>query len=117
MLTLPDSGRLRARLHSVHARGRVADALLGVALDVVQPFASDYLSADEFNHLSELVQAPVDAATQAALTTGRIEGPRSEHAFPPRGREGAIADGPGEPGVRTSCRSPTPEQYPAARST
>jgi len=69
MLTLPDSGRLRARLHSVHARGRVADALLGVALDVVQPFASDYLSADEFNHLSEVVQAPVDAATQAALTT------------------------------------------------
>jgi hypothetical protein len=66
---LMDSSLLQARLHSVHADGRVADALLGVALDVVEPFASDYLSADAYTRLCRLVQAPVDAATEAALTS------------------------------------------------
>ena len=67
MLTLIDSGSVQARLDSAHARGRVADALLGVALDVVEPFASDYLSADEYRRVCSLVQATVDAATEAAM--------------------------------------------------
>jgi hypothetical protein len=69
MLTATDSDVLQARLRSARARERVADTLLGVALDVIEPFASDYLSTDDYNHLRRLVQAPVDAATQAALTT------------------------------------------------
>lgn len=69
MPTLTDSSLLQARLQSVHARGRVADVLLGVALDVLEPFASDYLSADEYSRLCRLVQLPVDAAAEAALTT------------------------------------------------
>jgi hypothetical protein len=67
MPTLTDSSVLEERLLSVHARGRVADVLLGVALDVVEPFASDYLSADEYARLCGLVQSSVDAAAQAAL--------------------------------------------------
>ncbi len=67
MPTRTDSSVLEARLHSVHARGRVADVLLGVALDVLEPFASDYLSADEYVRLCGLVQSSVDAAAQAAL--------------------------------------------------
>jgi len=67
MPTLTDPGLLGARLQSVHARGRVADVLLGVALDVLEPFASDYLSADEYARLCGLVQPSVAAATQAAL--------------------------------------------------
>lgn len=60
---------LRGRLVSVHAEQRVADVLLGVALDVLEPFASDYLPADEYNRLCSLLQAPVSAATDAALST------------------------------------------------
>jgi hypothetical protein len=67
--TLTDSSLLRARMQSVHARGRITDVLLGVALDVLEPFASDYLPADEYARLCRLVQASVDAAAEAALTT------------------------------------------------
>jgi hypothetical protein len=63
------SSLLQARLQSVHALGRVADVLLGVALDVLEPFASDYLSADEYARLCGCVQSSVDAAAQAALAT------------------------------------------------
>lgn len=73
MTTDSDSGAFRARLQSVHARGRVTDVLLGVALDVVEPFASDYLSADEYSRLCNVVQAAVDAAAEAALTTIETE--------------------------------------------
>jgi hypothetical protein len=68
MPTLTDPG-LQARLESVHARGRVTDVLLGVALDVLEPFASDYLSADEYARLCKLVQGSVNAAAETALTT------------------------------------------------
>jgi hypothetical protein len=81
-LTLIDSGKVQARLDSVHARGRVADGLLGVALDVVEPFASDYLSADEYRRLCGLVQATVDAATEAALATMASELARVAAADP-----------------------------------
>ncbi len=69
MPTLTEPSLLQVRLQSVQARGRVADVLLGVALDVLEPFASEYLSADEYARLCRLVQASVDAAAQAALTT------------------------------------------------
>ncbi len=73
MATAIDSNTLLARLRSVQARGRVADCLLGVALDVVEPFASDYLSADDYLRLCRRIQATVDAATEAALRTLAIE--------------------------------------------
>jgi hypothetical protein len=69
MTTIAPSSLSRGRLYAVHAEQRVADALLGVALDVLEPFASDYLSADDYNRLCELLQAPVGAASEAALTT------------------------------------------------
>ncbi len=73
MRTPTRSSLLQARLESVRARGRVADVLLGVALDVIEPFASDYLSAAEYARLCRLVEASVDAAATAALTTIEIE--------------------------------------------
>jgi hypothetical protein len=63
------SNAVEARLHAVHAGGRIADALLGVALDVMEPFASEYLSAEEYDRLRCAAEAPVKAATQAALAT------------------------------------------------
>jgi len=60
---------LGTRLESVHAQQRVADALLGVALDVLEPFACDYLSAADYSQLCAVVRAPVSAATEAALAT------------------------------------------------
>jgi hypothetical protein len=64
-----DSEVLQARLRSAHAHERVADALLGVALDLIEPFASDYLSPDDYNDLRSILNAPVDVGTEAALTT------------------------------------------------
>ncbi len=58
---------LSSRLDLVHAQARVADALLGVALDVLEPFASDYLSAADYSRACVAVLAPVSAATEAAL--------------------------------------------------
>jgi hypothetical protein len=69
MTTVEASSVLDRRLFAVHAAQRVADALLGVALDVLEPFASDYLSLDDYDHLCGLLQAPVGAASEAALTT------------------------------------------------
>jgi hypothetical protein len=69
MRTPTQASLLQARLESVRARGRVADVLLGVVLDVIEPFASDYLSGDEFARLCGLLEACVDAASTAALTT------------------------------------------------
>jgi hypothetical protein len=67
------SGILDSRLRSVEARGRIADALLGVALDVVEPFATEYLAPIEYDHLCHLLQDPIRAATEAALTTIEAE--------------------------------------------
>ena len=55
------------RLESVRARERIADAVLGVALDVVEPFASDYLSAADYSELCTNVRAPVSAVTEVAM--------------------------------------------------
>jgi hypothetical protein len=62
---------LEARLRAVHARGRVSETLLGVALDAIEPYASDYLSAEEYRRVCELVSAPVEAASEAALAALR----------------------------------------------
>jgi hypothetical protein len=69
MTTVAASSVLRGRLNSVHAEQRVVDSLLGVALDVLEPFASDYLSADDYTRLCGLLEVPVGAASVAALTT------------------------------------------------
>lgn len=67
MTTMTGSGALEDRLRAVSAHGRVAESLLGVALDVIEPYASDYLSADEYNRLCELLRKRVDGAADAAL--------------------------------------------------
>jgi hypothetical protein len=69
MTTDAASAAMHGRLYSVRAEQRVTDALLGVALDVLEPFASDYLSADEYDRLCTLLEAPISAASDAALTT------------------------------------------------
>ena len=69
MATRTDSSPIHERLRSAYARERIADAILGVALDAVEPFASDYLSADDYDRLCGLVQGPVGEATNAAMTT------------------------------------------------
>jgi hypothetical protein len=60
---------LSARLGAVHAHQRVTDTLLGVVLDVLEPFACDYLSRADYSRLCEVARAPVGAATEAALAT------------------------------------------------
>ena len=60
---------LNARMQRVHARGRTAEALLGIALDVFEPFALDYLSPDDYKRLCDLVAAPVSVAAHAAVET------------------------------------------------
>jgi hypothetical protein len=82
MLNLTDSNEMLARLNSVQARGRVADTVLGVTLDVVAPFASEYLSSDEYRRLCLRIQATVDTATEAALATIAIELARVVEADP-----------------------------------
>ena len=67
MTMMTGGGTLEDRLRALHAHGRVAESLLGVALDVVEPYASDYLSADEYNRLCELLRKRVDAAADVAL--------------------------------------------------
>jgi hypothetical protein len=69
MPTATDSSLLQARLRSVYAHGRIEDVLLGVALDVLEPFASEYLSGDEYSRLRSLVQRSADDAAEAALAT------------------------------------------------
>jgi hypothetical protein len=68
-VTAAASRALYARMGSVHAEERVADALLGVALDILQPFACDYLSTAEYGQLCAAIRWPVSAATEAALMT------------------------------------------------
>jgi hypothetical protein len=55
------------RLREVRASGRVSDVVLGVALDVLQPYASDFLSAPDYQRLIALVETPVKVATEAGL--------------------------------------------------
>jgi hypothetical protein len=67
MTTALGDGSIGDRLRVVGARGRIGESLLGVALDVVEPYASDYLSADEYRRVCDLLRGPVEAATDTAL--------------------------------------------------
>jgi len=58
---------LAVRSRDVYARGRVAEALLAVAMDLLEPAARDQLSGQDWDHLCRIVGGPVDAATEAAL--------------------------------------------------
>lgn len=58
---------LRDRLRRVHARGRIADSILGVALDALEPYASDYLASADYQRLCRFVDGPVAAATDRAI--------------------------------------------------
>jgi CBS domain-containing protein len=61
------SDLLRERFRDVRAGGRVRDTLLGVALDALQPYASDYLSRADYAGLVRLVDGPVHEATEDGL--------------------------------------------------
>jgi hypothetical protein len=67
MTATPGPDIILSRLREVRASGRVTDVLLGVALDVLQPYASDYLSAADYQRLIALVETPVREATQGGV--------------------------------------------------
>jgi hypothetical protein len=67
MTTMTGAGTLEERLRAVSAHGRVAECLLGVGLDVIEPYASDYLSADEYSRLCALLLDRIDGAANVAL--------------------------------------------------
>jgi hypothetical protein len=67
MMRTVGSTPLAVRTREVYARGRVADALLAVAIDLLEPAARDQLSGDDWDRLCGIVRGPVDAATEAAL--------------------------------------------------
>lgn len=56
-------------LQATRAPGRVTAVLLGVALDVVVPYATDYLSAEDYAALSRMLEGPARRASDLALTT------------------------------------------------
>jgi hypothetical protein len=58
---------LGARLRAVHAAGRIADALLAVALDALEPYATEYLTPPDYQRLCRLVDGPVATSTDCAL--------------------------------------------------
>jgi hypothetical protein len=60
-------GAIRARSRTVHARGRVAEALYSLALDICGDAAE--LSAVDRQWLLEALAGPVADAAQAALDT------------------------------------------------
>jgi hypothetical protein len=63
------SQTLQSRLQAVHAAGRVDDSLLAIALDALEPFASDYLSGDDYLRLCQELREPVEHARDAALSS------------------------------------------------
>ena len=69
MTATQGSDIILSRLRQVHAAGRTADVLLGVALDVLHPYAADYLSADDYRRLIAIVEAPVKDAAERGLAT------------------------------------------------
>lgn len=60
------SALLDSRLRAVHARGRLAETLLGIALDTLEPYALDYLSPRDYRRLCQIVEGPVRIAMDAA---------------------------------------------------
>jgi hypothetical protein len=69
MNTVTATDAFSHRLGAVQARGRVAQCLLAVALDLVEPFASEYLSREAYQEVSDLLRGPAETATEMALAT------------------------------------------------
>ena len=61
------------RSRDVYAQGRVSEALLSVAMDLLEPAARDQLSGPDWDHLCRIVRGPVQAATDAALEVLLVE--------------------------------------------
>ncbi len=57
------------RVKEAQARGRLAETLHEVALDLVEPSAHDHLDRADWDRLCSVVHGPVELATQAALDT------------------------------------------------
>ncbi len=69
MTSLPEADNLTIRFHDVRAAARVRDVLLGVALDALQPYASDYMAAVDYRRLLAVVDDAVREASDAGLAT------------------------------------------------
>ncbi len=67
------SAGLAGRLGDVRARGRAADALRAVAVDLLRPAAREQLPSDDWDRLCSIVHGPVDLATDRALAVLLIE--------------------------------------------
>jgi hypothetical protein len=67
MTTRADRRFIETRLRAVRASERLNDALLGVVLDVLHPYASDYLSGADYQRLMAIVRDPVAASANAGL--------------------------------------------------
>lgn len=68
-MPIETSELLDSRLRAVHARGRIVETLLGIALDTLEPYALDYLSPGDYRRLCQIVEGPVMIAMEAAETT------------------------------------------------
>jgi hypothetical protein len=58
---------LAASVRAAHVSARVADALRGVALDAVVPYAADYLAPADYERLRALVDPAVGTASEVAV--------------------------------------------------
>ena len=64
---MTDADRIRARLAEVRASPRMRDVLVGVALDVLHPYASEYLAAVDYRRLIGLVEPSASAIAAATI--------------------------------------------------
>jgi hypothetical protein len=58
-----------ARLRSVHAGARLAEALQAIALDAVDPSGPAHLTAPEWQRVCDLLEGPVEAVAGAAIAS------------------------------------------------
>ncbi|MFL5754704.1 MAG: hypothetical protein ACJ77N_00250 [Chloroflexota bacterium] len=58
---------IERRLQAVGGRKRVKAVLRTLAIDLVHPYAREYLSDRDRDKLSTMVREPIDAATDAAI--------------------------------------------------
>jgi hypothetical protein len=66
-MTMVEQERILVRLGEARARGRLTDALTGIALDVVYPYASEYLPAGAYRDLVGLLEPVSGKVATAAL--------------------------------------------------
>lgn len=67
MKTLTRGETLQSRFRAVQAAGRVEESLLAIAIDALEPFASEYLTGDDYFRLCQRLREPVEHARDAAL--------------------------------------------------